>query len=47
MYPSFAPEPNHTGAGSVSSTGIHITAPVAKNERCSTAWTSSFSIAAS
>ena len=38
MYPSFAPVPNHSGAGSVSSTGSQRMIPALKNAMCSSAW---------
>jgi hypothetical protein len=38
MYPSFIPVPNHAGAGSVSTTGDHISAPHVKKRKCSSAW---------
>ena len=47
MYPSFAPVPNHSGAGSVSSTGSQSTIPAAKKKTCSSACTAPFSTAAS
>ena len=38
MYASFAPVPNHSGAGSVSRTGSQSTIPALKNAMCSKAW---------
>ena len=39
--------PNHSGPGSTSSTGAHISAPQVKKSVCSSAWTASWCSAAS
>ena len=39
MYASFGPVPNHSGAGSVSSTGSHTITPAVKKQMCSSACT--------
>ena len=47
MYASFAPVPNHSGAGSVSSTGSQRTIPAPKKQTCSSACTAPLFTAAS
>ena len=47
MYASFGPVPNHSGAGSVSSTGSQTTIPALKKHTCSSAWTTEWWTAAS
>ncbi len=38
MYPSLSPVPNHSGPGSTSSTGAHISEPQVKKRMCWSAW---------